>query len=151
MASQHSPAVKKSITVPLAPNRAFELFTREIDSWWPKESHSVGLEHARRVEMDARVGGTITEEEDNGASHTWGTILIWEPGRRVSFTWHPGRDPAEATTVDISFAATEGGCEVTLVHSGWEVLGETAHTTRAGYDTGWDFVFGERFARVALG
>ena len=34
--------VRRSVTVPLEPERAFELFVNEFSDWWPWESHHVG-------------------------------------------------------------------------------------------------------------
>jgi hypothetical protein len=35
-------AVRKSVTVPATPGRAFELFTARFGEWWPLATHSVG-------------------------------------------------------------------------------------------------------------
>ena len=38
--------VRKSVTVPARPQRAFELFTAHIHEWWPLATHSIGGEQA---------------------------------------------------------------------------------------------------------
>jgi hypothetical protein len=35
-------AVRKSLVVNCDVERAFEVFTREIGSWWPLDTHSIG-------------------------------------------------------------------------------------------------------------
>jgi hypothetical protein len=35
------------------------------------------------------------------------------------------------------------------VHRGWEHHGDKATELRARYDSGWDFVFGQRYAGAA--
>jgi len=35
-------AVRKSLVVECSPERAFEVFTREVGSWWPLHVHSIG-------------------------------------------------------------------------------------------------------------
>jgi hypothetical protein len=81
----------------------------------------------------------------------WGTVIAWEPARRVAFTWHPGREPESAQEVEVRFVTTEAGTRVELEHRGWERLGETARATRDSYDQGWDGVFGDCFRRAAEG
>ena len=36
------PSIVKEVVVPCAPERAFDLFTARIHSWWPMATHSVG-------------------------------------------------------------------------------------------------------------
>ena len=65
---------------------------------------------------------------------------------RVTFTWHPGREPETAQHVEVVFSPRGEQTTVTLTHSGWEVLGDRAEEIRDGYVTGWRLVLGERFA-----
>lgn len=146
--SMIEPVVKR-ITVPLDPSAAFELFTTSMASWWPLASHSVGGDDAVDVRFDARAGGRIVERTKDGVEHVWGTVRSCAPSEAVTFTWHPGREPSTAQEVEVTFAATGGGCSVTLIHRGWEALGEAAAETRDGYDSGWAYVFGECYAQEA--
>ncbi|HEX6683088.1 MAG TPA: SRPBCC family protein [Candidatus Limnocylindrales bacterium] len=128
----------KTATVPCPPERAFDLFTQQISAWWPLATHSVGLSPDCRVEMDGRVGGHITETLPDGATTSWGTLTAWEPPSRVAFTWHPGRDPDEATEVQVVFKpAADSGTVVTLVHGGWSARPDGA-AARRNYEAGWD-------------
>ena len=43
--------------------------------------------------------------------------------------------------VDVQFEPIDTGTRVTLTHSNWEVLGDTAQAMRDGYDQGWVHVF----------
>jgi uncharacterized protein YndB with AHSA1/START domain len=99
--------------------------------------------------MDPREGGLIVEHGHDGERYVWGTIVVWDPPRRVAFTWHPGSDEHLAQTVEVTFAAAEAGTEVVLTHSGWERLAEQAAAVRAGYDNGWESVFREVFREYA--
>ncbi|MEU4288014.1 SRPBCC domain-containing protein [Kribbella sp. NPDC026596] len=136
-----APLVKK-IVVPVAVDRAFEVFTAEMSAWWPLPSHSVGEVQARAVRLEGAVGGRIVEYGDDGEIATWGTVSDWDPPKAVSFTWHPGSDPQQAGQVTVSFTPSDAGTEVELVHSGWERRPDAARA-RAGYDTGWDYVLGQ--------
>ena len=53
--------VRKSVTVPATPQRAFELFTAHMQEWWPLRTHSVGAEDAVGVAFGAAVGASIVE------------------------------------------------------------------------------------------
>lgn len=138
--------LRKSVTVRWSLEAAFRRFTDEIATWWPRRTHSVGGEAAENVIFEPRVGGRIYEVMRGGRTAVWGTVLEFEPPRRVAFSWHPGREPETAQTVEVTFAAAGDGTLVELVHTGWEKLGEEALEMRERYDGGWTFVldrFGE--------
>jgi uncharacterized protein YndB with AHSA1/START domain len=142
--------LRKSVTVPAAPQRAFEIFTAHFGEWWPLATHSVGIEQAAGVTFGAGVGGRITETLADGSTSVWGTVTAWEPPHRVAFSWHAGTPEAEATQVEVTF--TRGGpasTVVRLVHSGWEHRPDGA-SAREGYDSGWEPVI-SRYAEVAAG
>jgi uncharacterized protein YndB with AHSA1/START domain len=140
--------VRKSVAVPAAPQRAFELFTAHIKEWWPLGTHSVGIEHAVGVAFGGGVGATIIETLTDGTTSVWGTITQWEPPHRVAFTWHPGTPEAEATRVEVTFTQDGPGSTVVhLVHSGWERRPDGA-SARESYDSGWEPVI-TRFAETA--
>lgn len=41
--------IRKTVTVPVTPQCAFELFTARIGEWWPLATHSVGEDQAMGV------------------------------------------------------------------------------------------------------
>jgi uncharacterized protein YndB with AHSA1/START domain len=64
-------------------------------------------------------------------------------------TWHPGNGAALATLVEVTFSETrDGGTQVDLLHTGWEVHGVEAADEAANYRDGWVPVL-ERFAKAA--
>lgn len=134
--------IRKSISVPWRPEVAFRRFTEEIATWWPLASHSVSESAAAGCAIEGRIGGRIYETGPDGVEHAWGSVTVWEPPRRLAFTWHPGRPADTGQQVEITFRAEGQGARVELVHSGWERLGEKAAAMRADYDGGWDFVLG---------
>ena len=137
------------VQVPLDQERAFRLFTDDIASWWPLETHAVHGDADMTCVVEGRVGGRIYELTPAGVEADWGRITDWEPPGRVAFTWHPGREDDTATRVEVTFAATADGTEVRLVHTGWEVLGDRAPAVRERYVTGWAMVLGQRYAAAA--
>ncbi|MCG8481252.1 MAG: SRPBCC domain-containing protein [Spirochaetales bacterium] len=141
--------ILKTVRVSLSPSDACALFTERIASWWPLETHSVGGDRARTVVFESGIGGRIYEVLDDGTESDWGRVTAWEPPARITFTWHPGRPIDTAGEVTVEFVAEGHETVVTLIHKGWEKLGERASEIRSGYDTGWDLVFGKRFAALA--
>lgn len=142
--------VRKEARVPLEPAAAFSLFTERMSSWWPLSSKSVHGERAKRVVFERGEAGRIYEIAEDGSEADWGRVVTWDEPRRVVFTWHPGRSADTAGTVDVTFTPDGSGTRVELVHSGWEKLGDGAREMRAGYDTGWDDVFGRRFVDACM-
>ena len=132
-----------SVTVNAPPERAFEVFTTEIGSWWPAKTHSIGEERAVAVTMDGRAGGRIFERLDDGTEYDWGSVTAWEPPRRVAFTWKPSLEDRPYTDVEVTFTADGDSTRVVLTHTGWEKLGEQGIELRAGYGPGWEYVLGE--------
>jgi uncharacterized protein YndB with AHSA1/START domain len=149
-----APVVKR-IFVRCPPEDAFRYFTTDFEKWWPGHTHSVlamstgGAKRPRVCTMDPRPGGLIVEHGAEGERYVWGTIAVWDPPRKVQFTWHPGSEEHLAQTVEVTFTAAAGGTEVVLTHGGWERLGEQAAAVRAGYDNGWEGVFREAYREYA--
>ena len=139
------PPIELDVVVPCDPARAFDYFTRDIGRWWPLATHSCAEDNAAGVAFEPRAGGRLVETARDGTEHPWGTVSAWEPGRRIAFSWHPGRDPATAQWIEVAFRANPAGTRVTLLHGGWETLGERAATSREGYTHGWQTVFTQRF------
>ncbi len=131
----------KTVRVPLDAAEAYELFTAGIGSWWPLATHSVGQDRARTCAFEGFVGGRLFETLEDGSESVWGIVTEWRPPRRVTFSWHPGRDPETAQEVQVSFAPD--GDETTVVrleHRDWHVFGDQAAEMRGNYDGGWDLV-----------
>ena len=137
--------VTKSIVVKRPPDEAFRVYTEGIGGWWPLETHSPS-QKSETVIIEPRTGGRLYERTTDGEEVDWGEILVWDPPRRLVHSWHLGR--SVATEVELRFTPQGDGTLVELAHSGWERHGEYAADLRAQYDSGWDFVFGERYGSV---
>ena len=86
------PPIVRQVVVKALAERAFARFTDEIHTRWPLASHSVLEGEAESLSFEGRVGGRIVERGPDGRECVWGTVVAWEPPRRVAFTWHPGRE-----------------------------------------------------------
>jgi uncharacterized protein YndB with AHSA1/START domain len=142
MAVETVAPVLRSITIECSPEHAFNVFTRRIAEWWPLDTYSVYEGEAAGVSFEPGVGGRIVERSNAGEESIWGEVLVWEPGSRLVYTWHPGRSADEPSTeVDLRLVAVGDATRVELEHRGWEALAEPEQS-RSGYDEGWGFVLG---------
>jgi hypothetical protein len=99
--------IVRSVIVKGEPARAFELFTRQIQDWWPK-SKTIGREPPHRLP------------------------LAWQIG--ADWAYHP--DLLTELELSFK-AQTPGGTIVTLEHRRLERLGSDAARVREMLDGGW--------------
>ena len=142
--------VEKSVAVSVPVERAFEVFTAEIATWWPLRTHAVDTERSDAVIMEDRVGGRLYERTPSGEEHVWGTVVAWEAPRRIVYSWHPGRGEETAQEVEVTFSPEGDGTRVDVRHYGWEKLGDQMDEVVASYDEGWDAVIA-RYVQAANG
>lgn len=133
------PPVVKSVLVALAPEQAFDVFTRDISRWWPLATYSCTGAEAVSVSIEERIGGRVIEQARDGGLHVWGTVEVWDPPRRFAMRWHPRSTAKQATTLAVSFSPDKDGCRLELIHSGWERR-PGPERARRNYDGGWDVV-----------
>ena len=154
MTTESLPPIRRSVTVSWDQETAFKRFTDEFASWWPSRTHSIGGEYLERIVFEQREGGRIYEEHCDGRRFQWGQVTRWDPPQRVSFMWHPSRDPSTAQEVEIEFIKESVGTTLQLVSSGWERWGKGARRARRGYDVGWGYVLdvwaGRRTLKMAM-
>lgn len=132
--------MQKTVSVPLTSDAAFDLFTRDIARWWPAKHTQSGK--PARIEVEPHKGGRITEVTHDGTRILWGTIIGWDRGKYLSFTWHPGEPEAKATIVAISFTATPDGTRVDLTQGDFDVLGDLADAVSTTFLRSWALVLG---------
>lgn len=145
------PIVKTRI-LDRSPQVCFHVFVNRLATWWPVDTHSVSAGSGQRpqsVEIEPKPGGAVFEITQDGTRCDWGRVLVFEPNRRLSMTWHPGHAPDKATHVDVTFDDIGNDqTRVTMTHTGWEVWAETAETRRENYDTGWDSVLSDGYVKA---
>ena len=78
--------VRKTITVKATPEHAFRVFTEGVDSWWPREHH-IGTAQMKRNIIEGRPGGRCYSEQSDGTEAPWGSVLVWDPPKRVVLAW----------------------------------------------------------------
>ena len=143
--------IVKSVHVACSPEHAFEVFTREVGSWWPLETHALHPGEVREIVWEEREGGEVYEISTGGERAHWATVLAWEPPTSLTIAWQTNPEAVAPTEVDVRFVAEAGGTRVDLEHRYWERLGATGAAARENYggDGGWEMVLGRFAGRLA--
>ncbi len=135
--------VHKEITVDVPPERAFEVFTDGIDTWWSREHHN-GPGELERVVVEPGLGGRCYNREVGGNEVDWGKVLAWEPPGRLLIAWqldaHWQYDADFLTELEITFTLAESGATlVVLEHRNLDLYAEAAQQVFASLDSddGW--------------
>ena len=150
-------SVRRTLHIKVPIEWAFQVFTQKMGSWWP-QTHHVGGTPFKDILIDAKAGGRWYEINANGEECIWGTVLAFEPPRRVVLSWHLqpdwsfSADLAKASEVALEFFAD--GPETTRVEfehrhlekhgAGWEKMRE-----QVGSEGGWPMIL-ERYVAAAL-
>lgn len=127
-----------TVTVRVAPEVAFEVFTRETDLWWRR-----GAKYRRAggrpgvLAFEGGAGGRLFESVETVSGTQMfevGRILAWEPPHRFLFEWRNANfAPEEKTEVEVLFQEIASGTRVTVHHRGWASL-RADHPARHGLD-----------------
>ncbi|GFG48714.1 ATPase [Mycolicibacterium agri] len=147
--------VRREITVPVTPDRAFDLFTNRMVEWWPAEHH-LAQSPVVAMTVEPRVGGRIYDSCEDGSESEWGQVIEWDPPSGFTFawmidgTWQLETDVEKASRVSVSFTAEGDGTRVTVVHKDfWRLThGGQGMADAVGGSTGWGVGL-QRFAEFA--
>jgi Activator of Hsp90 ATPase homolog 1-like protein len=143
--------LRMSFEVACPPEHAFEVWTSDIDTWWPPD-HTVTGQADLTVVLQPGVGGRIYERTSDGTEHDWGEVTVWDPPTRLGYRWHLRQAEADATEVVIDFVAQgEGATRVDIEHRGWERLGLAGQQRRQTNRNGWESVLPHFVAAVEKG
>ncbi len=121
--------VRKSVTIKASVDHAFRVFTEGFDSWWPR-SHHIGKSPMTRGVIEGRTNGRCYSEQEDGTECDWGTVLVWDPPKRLVLAWQITpqwgyeADLDKSSEVDIRFTPVDGGTRVDLEHRHFERHGE---------------------------
>jgi uncharacterized protein YndB with AHSA1/START domain len=125
--------VEFEVEAPLA--HAFHTWTTRCGLWWPR-SHTISG-GPESITVEPRRGGRIFERAADGTEHDWGTVLEWEPPRRLRYRWHLFFEPAQATEVEVTFTPDGTRTVVRIEQSGWDRLGTDGPPRRARTGQAW--------------
>ena len=155
MTQQRSPKVEHHVVVNAPIERAFAVFTAQFGDFKPREHNLLPVPIAETV-FEPRVGGHIYDRGVDGSVCRWARILVYEPPRRVIFTWDIGptwqleTDQSKTSEVEVRFTAQSNErTRVDLEHRhldrhgpGWESVADGV-----GGDAGWPLYL-DRYGRL---
>jgi uncharacterized protein YndB with AHSA1/START domain len=153
--SHAGPPLRKTIVVAASAERAFRVFTEEMSTWWPLAGKHIGKVEAKRVVMEPFVGGRWFEQGVDGSECNWGTVLMWDPPRRLVLSWEISsdwrHDPSIKTEVEVRFSTEGASTRVELEHRLLHYYGEKAAQMRGIFDSeqGWKSLLDAFAARAS--
>ncbi|WP_433041595.1 SRPBCC family protein [Dactylosporangium sp. CS-033363] len=130
--------IQRDIVVGVRPQRAFEVFTGDMTSWWPA-SHHIGSAPIAEVLIEPRVGGRWYTRHQDGTETSTGFVTVWEPPTRFVVTWQIGADwkyhDDLVTSIEVRFVEQpDGRTRVLLEHRGLEAFGTDAAKMRTTFE-----------------
>jgi uncharacterized protein YndB with AHSA1/START domain len=138
-----STSTSLTVVVDAPIERAFEVFTIGMGSWWDADKHILRAPLAR-MELQPWVGGQIIDHGTDGTTCAWSRILAYEPNRRIVFSWdittswELETDPTKASEVEITFeAAGSERTQVVLTHRHLDRHGDGWEGMRDAVSSGW--------------
>ncbi|BCJ39428.1 ATPase [Actinoplanes ianthinogenes] len=143
------PPIRQQTIVRSDRAHTFEVFVRDLGSWWPTRPHSLGQDRVTAVTFERRLGGRVFETWSDGTEVEWGEVIAWQPPERFAMTWTilPAVTEVELSFTELAPSLTR----VALEHRGWERLTEeqlaAATSVPGGYSAGWKSIL-EIFART---
>ena len=138
------PSIKKDFVVETPQDKAFKVFTENIDKWWPR-THHIGATPMTEMVLEPRVNGRWFTRHEDGSEADIGTVLTWDPYGLIVLSWQINGVfkyvPGLVTEVEVQFIP-EGSnrTRVKFEHKDLDRLGEGVHTS--GMDEGWGYIMG---------
>jgi len=135
--------VRKTLLVAATPERAFDVFTKQMSSWWPLATHHISKVDAKEAVVEPFVGGRWFERGVDGSECSWGKVLAWDPPRRLVLSWDINADwqsdPTLGTEVEVRFTSEDGKTRVDLEHRLLHKFGPRAQEMAAIFESpgGW--------------
>jgi uncharacterized protein YndB with AHSA1/START domain len=139
-------SVRTSVVVEVPVERAFDVFTAQMSSWWNADHHIIEAELADMV-FEPHEGGYVYDRGVDGSECRWARVLAYEPPNRVVFSWDINpqwkleTDLDKASEVEVRFIPEgEGRTRVELEHRHLDRHGEGWDGMRdaVGSPGGWD-------------
>lgn len=123
-----------ALRIPADPARTFEAFTCEIASWWqPDRLFRITPQGDGELAFEPGPGGRLITRLANGETYEIGRISVWEPGRRLVFSWRQASfSPGQSTEVEVLFEPVGEETRVSIEHRAWDTIPQQ-HVARHGF------------------
>ena len=148
--------VRQQIVVNASIERAFRVFTEQMDRIKPREHNMLAVDIAETV-FEPRVGGRIYDRGTDGSECEWASVLAYEPPDRIVFSWNIDPrwqvepDPERRSEVEVRFIAeAPDRTRVELEHRHLERHGDGWEGVRDGVaaPSGWPLYL-QRYGELA--
>ena len=136
--------VMVALRVAASPERAFEVFTREISAWWkPNAMFRFTPRDPGVLSFEPGENGRLVETLASGKVFEIGRVKVWSPPSRLVFGWRQATfSPDQMTEVEVRFEPVGLETRVTVEHNGWDTV-PASHVARHGFS---DRLFLQRHA-----
>lgn len=127
-------AVLVALRVRASPERAFDVFTQQIGTWWrPDPLFAITSQGDGVLAFEGEQGGRLVTRLPDGATFEIGRVTEWRRGERLAFEWRQeGFAPDQTTRVEVTFAAVGHETRVSVRHFGWAEM-PREHVARHGF------------------
>ncbi len=141
--------IAKTIEVPCAQDQAFDIFIKQMQSWWPLGKFTYSAMQgtpAKGIRVAAKSGGEIVELGCGSGEISWGKIVDVKPHDFLSMDFHipapGGPEVPGLSRVEVRFTkVADSRTRVDLKQINWEAFGKHAEMLRGGYGHGWEMIF----------
>lgn len=132
--------INKELQVNASQETCFNVFTRQMDAWWPKAYH-IGACPMRNAVLEPKPDGRWYSNHADGSEVNIGKVLTWDPYSLLVLAWQIDGNfqynPELITEVEVQFLA-EGpkSTRIKFAHKNLEKLAGGAKVIE-GMDEGW--------------
>lgn len=128
-------------TVEASVHDVWDQLTANVASWWPSEHRAVSPQAA--MQLDARVGGTLTEVDDEQGGIEWYRVVAVVPRKSIDLVGQlASRYGGPATSmlhISLEAGPERGTTTLRLTDS---VFGRIGPDLRASLTSGWEAIVG---------
>jgi uncharacterized protein YndB with AHSA1/START domain len=131
-------SIRRQIVVRASRERAFEVFTSRMTTWWPSHHH-IGSAPIEEIVVEPREGGRWYTRHEDGTETSTGYVAGWDPPERLVLTWQITADwrydPSLVTIVEVRFVEeSPGRTRVELEHRDLDRYGPEADRMRMTFE-----------------
>lgn len=129
--------ITRSITIACSQAHAFEVFTKQVSTWWPASRRHTG-DAASEITLSSE--GPFFEVATDGRRAELGYVRAWEPPALILLDFYPGTDPDHPTEARITFEAVPGGTLVRVEHGPTPASIDLFDQRAPRYEESWELV-----------
>jgi hypothetical protein len=102
--------IKKEITVQASQQTAFDVFTQQMDTWWPR-THHTGNTPMTKLLLESGDDGRWYSKHEDGSEVEVGKVIRWDPYSNLLLNWQIDGNfkynPSLTTEVEVQFIAID--------------------------------------------